>query len=117
MKQGSYTMNINQAKKELQIVIVGNFTPEQAQQFVADYNKKVNSIPASEFTLRLDCTDLGVVTPELIPSLEYCYDMYKQSGFKKIIFEIANSTIVKMQLNRIARKVGLANAEFVEVQK
>lgn len=107
-------MKLDSAKKELQITIVGNFTPEQAQQYINDYNSHVKSINPSDYTLRLDCTDLNVVTPELIPSLEACYNLYKSSNFNKVIFEISKNAIVKMQLSRIAKKIGL-DADIVQV--
>lgn len=112
--KGHYTMGINSVKKEMNITIVGNFTTEQAQQFVKDYNSKVASIKASEYILRLDCKDLNVVTPDLVESLEACYALYKTSGFKEVIFEISKTAILKMQLARIARKVNL-DAKFIEV--
>lgn len=115
MASGSYSMNVNRGNKEMNIEIVGNFTPEQAQQFINDYNSNVNSINASEFNLVLDCKELNIVTQELIPALQECYKLYKSSGFHKVIFEIGNAPIVKMQLNRIAREVGLTNVEFVVV--
>ena len=113
MAAGSYTMKVDSAKKEMHIAIIGNFTPEQAQQFINDYNRNVASITASDFHLVLDCTDLNVVTKELIPALQDCYKLYKSSGFNKVIFRIGNSPIVKMQLNRIAGEVGLTNVDFV----
>ncbi|RPJ95243.1 hypothetical protein CW357_11560 [Rummeliibacillus sp. TYF005] len=111
--EGTYTMSLNQLKKEMNIKIIGNFTPEQAKRFMDDYNKNVNSINAADFNLVLDCLELAIVTPELVPALEDCYKLYKSSNFNKVIFEISNKPIVKMQLNRIAKKVGLDNAEIV----
>ena len=108
---GSYTMSVNRAKKEMNIKIIGNFTPEQAQKFITEYNNNVKTIDASEYVLRLDCLELGVVTQDLIPALKDCYLLYKSSGFKTVVFEVVSS-IVKMQLNRIAREVQLTNAEF-----
>lgn len=111
---GQYNMRISSAEKEMNITIVGNFTNEQAQQFVEDYNSKVALIKATDFTLRLDCKDLNVITPALVESLEACYALYKSSGFNKVIIEISKTAILKMQLSRIARKIGL-DAEILEV--
>jgi hypothetical protein len=111
--KGHYTMGINAVKKEMNITIIGNFSNEQALQFISDYNLKVKSINAADYTLRLDCKDLNVVTPDLVDSLEACYTLYKSSNFNKVIFEISKTAIIKMQLSRIARKVGLS-AEFIE---
>ena len=114
MEKGRYTMNVNRVKKELNIMIEGNFSPEQAQRYVSDYNANVKSINPSEYVLRLDCRDLNVITPDLVDSLEACYILYKSSQFNKVIIEIKQVAILKMQLNRIARKVEL-NCDIVEV--
>lgn len=112
--KGHYTININSSKKEMNIKIVGNFTSEQAQQYINEYTSKVNTINASDYTLFLDCKDLNVITQELTASLEACYKLYNASGFNKTIIEIKKSAILKMQLTRIARGVGF-NPEFLEV--
>ena len=114
MGKGHYTMNVNRAKKELNIMIVGNFTTEQAQRYASDYNANVKSINPSEYVLRLDCRDLNVITQDLVDSLEACYSLYQSSRFNKVIIEIKQVAILKMQLNRLARKVGL-NCDIVEV--
>lgn len=115
MDTGSYTINVNNIKKEFYVEVNGTLSNKQVDQFVSDYNRKVNAISASDFILRLDAKELNLVSPELVPQLEACYELYKQSGFKKTIFEIPNNVIIKMQLNRIARKVGLENTEFVQI--
>lgn len=113
---GSYKMNVNPIKKEMLLNIEGNFTPEQAANFMKDYKTKTASIKASDYVLRLDCRTMNVVTPQLVPALEQCCQLYKSTTFKNVVFEIAptNSSTVKMQLNRIARSAGL-QAEIVAV--
>lgn len=110
-----YTIKVNSLKKEVEMEVSGTFTPEKAEAFIEEYTNKVNTINAADFTLRLDCTSLDVVTQQQIPELEKCYVLYRESGFKKVIFEIHNNNIVKMQLNRLARKAGLTNVEISEV--
>lgn len=110
-----YTIQVNKVKKEVEMEVSGTFTPEKAEVFIKDYTEKVNTIDAADFILRLDCRSLDVVTQQQIPELENCYALYRESGFKKVIFEIHNNSIVKMQLSRLARKSGLTNAEVVEV--
>lgn len=112
---GSFTIKVNQAKKSVDMVIRGSFTPQKAVEFVNDYQTKVTSVEAKDFTLKLDCSDLNVVTPAMIPDLENCYRMYGSSGFGKVLFEIKKNPIIKMQLSRIARTTGLTNVEIVEI--
>ncbi len=110
-----YDININASKKVIDMFIGGSFTPADAKAFINDYNKTVGSIDASNYTLEIDCTTMNVVTPEMVPDLEGSYQLYKQSGFKKIIFKIKDSTILKMQLARLARNTGLTQAEVVKI--
>ncbi|HWI49586.1 MAG TPA: hypothetical protein VNU45_15325 [Rummeliibacillus sp.] len=114
MTTGSYIIKLDKLKKEMYMQINGSFSPEKVDEFIKDYDRNVNSIKASEYNLRLDCKDLSLVSPELVPLLENCYAMYKETGFQKVIFEIPNSVILKMQLSRLSRKAGLTNAEFVQ---
>jgi len=114
MADGTYTMKVNVAKKTIDMTVSGTFTPEKAQQFIDDYQKKVSSINASEFVLEFDCRDLDVVTQQMIPTLESCLELYKSSGFKKVEVGISKSAIISMQLNRLAKKVGLDNFEVVQ---
>ena len=95
--------------------VSGSFTPADVQNFVKDYQAKVASIDAATYNLDVDCTTMDILKPEMVPSLENSYKMYKESGFNKVIFTINKSAILKMQLNRIARNTGLTNAEVVEL--
>jgi hypothetical protein len=108
-------VTVNRIKKTIEVVVKGKMTPEKHQEFVADYQKKVASVTAKEFTLKVDCTDMQLVHKEMVPALESVYGMYKESGFNKVVFEIKENTILKMQLGRLARGTGLTNAEVVEV--
>lgn len=113
---GSYEMQLNKGTKEVMVLLEGNFTEQQAGEFITEYSNIVKVINPSDYVLRIDCKDMRVVTKELVPSLEACYGLYKQSGFKNVIFEIVKSPIVKMQLARIARKVSLTDYEIVEFE-
>ncbi|MGE7660379.1 hypothetical protein ACQKL0_01110 [Peribacillus sp. NPDC097264] len=110
-----YDININSSKKVIEMFVGGSFTPADAQAFTNDYHKMVGSIDASVYTLEIDCTTMNVVTSQMIPELEGSYKLYKQSGFKKIIFKIKDSTILKMQLARLARNTGLSQVEVVKI--
>ena len=114
-KTGGYSINVNKATKVIEISVIGSFTPEQAKAFHTDYQAKVSSIVAADFTLKVDCTDMHIITQEMLPKLEISFNMYKESGFKEIQFLIKQSATIKMQLNRVARNTGLTNAVVVEL--
>jgi len=50
----------------------------------------------------------------MVPELESCYRLYKESGFQRVIFEIKKSPVLKMQLSRLARNTGLTDVEVIE---
>ncbi|KOS67619.1 hypothetical protein AEA09_02980 [Lysinibacillus contaminans] len=111
---GKYKMQLNQAASEMFVQIEGSFTEQQAKEFIADYNRNTSRIQPSNFTLRLDLKDLNLVTQELVPSLESCFLLYKQSNFNNIVLELNSNPILKMQMNRMARTAGLTNLSITQ---
>lgn len=95
--------------------VKGSFTNEDVINFVNDYQAKVNSINAKDFTLEVDCTTMDILTKDMVPSLENSFKMYNESGFNKVVFSIVKNPVLKMQLGRIAKNAGLTNSEVVEV--
>lgn len=112
---GTYNMNVNQSKKVYEGKIEGTFSSEDGLNFISSYNKDLSTFNPKEYTISFDCTELNVSTPDVTAILEQCYIMYKKSGFKKVTFKIKNNPILKMQLNRLAKKTGLENSEVLEV--
>ncbi|SOB99408.1 hypothetical protein SAMN05880501_102200 [Ureibacillus xyleni] len=112
---GSYSIFVNQTEKTIDMSVKGTFTPQQAKDFHNDYQSKVGSINANNFTLKVDCKNMNIITQEMLPALETSFKMYKDSQFDKVEFIIEKSPVIKMQLSRIARNAGLANSEVIEV--
>lgn len=110
MKKAS--IQLNPAKKTVNISVKGRMTMEDSQLFVSEYNTKMNSIKASEYTLEVDCLDMPVVTPEMAEELKGVMGLYKSTGFNKVIFQIKGNSILKMQL---ARNAGLTNATVEDI--
>lgn len=109
---GQFTMQVDRGRKRFDVMVGGWFTPEDAMNYIADYQKSVVTFNPKEYAISLDCHELKVSPVEMIPLLQQCMEMYKQSGFQKIIINVGNSAIVKMQINRIAKVVGLDNVEI-----
>lgn len=114
-KEGSFAIKVNSTAKTLDVLIVGTFTPQQVQDFLADYSAKVKSIDPKEYTLVADSTDMDILTQEMVPAMENTIRMYQQSGFNKLIVTIKKNPIMKMQLNRIFKNANFTNAEVREV--
>ncbi|KUP20619.1 hypothetical protein [Paenibacillus sp. DMB5] len=112
---GSFNFATNSAEAILNVQVEGTMSEEDAGRFIQEYNQTVSQFDPSRYDIVLDCTKLNVSTADVLPMLEQCYLLYQQSGFKKVIFTIAKSPILKMQLSRVARSTKLENYEIIEV--
>lgn len=112
---GNFNFSINQAKKVFDVTVAGSFNETDAVNFINQYKAKTATFKPTEYIIDLDCTELNVTTQDVVPMLEQCYKMYQESGFSKVTFKIKENTILKMQLNRVARSTHLQNFEIVEV--
>lgn len=110
---GSYDITLNKAEKKVFLYVSGKAEPDAIQGFFDEYNNMVAQIQPAEYELVVDCKEMQVVSPDMTEKLAASFELYKSTGFKKVIFE-ASSSIIKMQLNRIARQAGLSNAEVIE---
>ncbi|MER2110513.1 MAG: hypothetical protein ABS899_06550 [Desemzia incerta] len=112
--KGSYTITVNETEKKVFLFVSGKAEPEAIQGFFNDYSQTVSDIKPSEYELVVDCKEMQVETPDMLEQLAASFNLYKETGFKEITFEV-NSAILKMQINRIVRQVNLTNANVVEV--
>lgn len=115
IKTGDFTIKVNRVNKTIDMVIVGTFDEQKVKEFVKEYTEKAASVNAAEFTLNIDSTDMNVLSQDMIPSMENSIMLYQQSGFERMVITIKTSPILKMQLNRILKKTGFANAEIREI--
>ncbi|MNI67107.1 hypothetical protein D3C73_1227180 [compost metagenome] len=114
-QMGSFKFATNTAESTLYVQVEGTMSEEDAGSFIKEYNQTVSKFDPTQYEIALDCTNLNVSSPDVLPMLEQCYLLYQQSGFKKVIFTIAKSPVLKMQLSRVARSTKLENYEIIEV--
>ena len=110
---GSFAFDLKSGTKDLNVLVEGMFTQQNAADFINEYQKNISRINPGEYNLVFDATNLKVSTQEVLPLLENCLQLYKQAGFKRIEVNISSSTIVKNQIKRVIEKVGLQNCEIV----
>lgn len=110
---GSFAFDLKSGSKDLNVLVEGMFTQQNALDFINEYQKNTSGINPGEYNLIFDATNLKVSTQEVLPLLENCMQMYKQSGFKRIEVSIGSSAIVKNQIRRVVEKVGLQNCEII----
>lgn len=111
--KGSYSITLNKTAKKMELFVSGKADPEAVQGFFDEYTDAVKKIQPSEYELVVDCKEMQVETPDMLEKLSATFDLYGKTGFKQITFEVS-SAILKMQINRIARNIGLTNAQVIE---
>lgn len=102
-----YQISLDKTKKVMNVKVWGMFKPEDATEFVVDFQSASSTLETSEYVLSFDTKELSVSVQEMIPMLEGCFKMYKEMGFKKVLIDVGNNVTLKMQLNRVARSAGL----------
>lgn len=104
-----YQIKVNNENNEVELNIEGNAEQEELQEFLKDYNDTISKIKPETMELIVDCTKMQVLTSDMVPALESCFELYKTSGFKQVVFTIQSNAVLKMQLSRLARNSGLTN--------
>lgn len=84
----------------------------------AETEKEVNifeaslpTLPIQEMSLIIDCNDMAIFKPDILPLLERCYKMY--NGFKNAILVNPTKMVAKGQLQRVATAAGFTG-HFVD---
>ncbi|SDO01420.1 hypothetical protein [Acetanaerobacterium elongatum] len=84
--------------------VEGTFTPSDAEAFLAEYKKVVSKVNPAQTTLNITTTNLAVSSKEMQEILKGCIELYKSTGFKKVVMICGDNVIVKMQLQRLAKE-------------
>jgi hypothetical protein len=114
-----YEIKLDSTKKILFAKAFGSFGPDDANDFVTEYNSNLKTVNTKEFELQFDCKQLKVTGKDaalgvdMTNMLKACLEMYKKDGFKHIIFNCEKNILMKMQLSRLVKQVGLTNVEFI----
>ncbi len=108
---GNYKVSVT--ANAVNVMCEGNFTPEDAQAFVKEFNKQVASIKPVNYHLSLDASKLAVSPAEMQEILKGCLALYKSLGFERISLNVGSNVVLKMQLQRLAKEVGLGSIEIL----
>lgn len=109
----TYKIEKNLVAKKLNICVGDQITLAEAEKFEKEFQSVVSSIDTGDFELHIDSTNMKVLTQDMAVKLSGAMKLYQQAGFKKIVIEITQNTVLKMQISRLLREVGLTNAEVV----
>ena len=114
-----FELNLDNGKKTLFAEVSGSFGPADANDFVQKYTAILKTIKANEYELIFNCQDLNVSGKDtksgvdMANMLKACIEQYKKDGFKKVVYDCKSNLIVKMQIARLSREVGLPNFEVI----
>ena len=108
-----FKIKVDNLKKQVRFDLSGKASSEQeVAEFIKSYQNTVNSIDPSQYDLILDCEFLSVVPPSMLPGLEACFELYRDSGFKTIVFNLPDIATLQMQIHRLSNKHQLVNSEI-----
>ncbi|MCM3215761.1 hypothetical protein ABER75_26570 [Niallia taxi] len=117
-EKGCFDIKVNHSSKTIDMLIEGTFDLATVAEFVTDYRDKVANLSiadAKQFKLIIDCKNMDVLTQEMIPYMENSFRLYQKLGFVSMIIIIPRSPVLKMQLNRMAKRTSFPNAIIVEI--
>lgn len=110
---GQYRIITSPHQRTMFIKNEGIFAIADADQFMLDFNRELEKISATEYTLDFDCTHLGVTSPATLYKLEQCFMLYYQANFKKIIFDTGGNAILYDQIAQLSKKYKLTRYELI----
>lgn len=106
---GIFMYKFEKKGNSLVVTVSGFFTPEEAQAYIADYEKTLKTLKPEETNLILDGKELKASTQEMLPLLEACMNMYVRDKFKKIYMVKFASAVTNSQVARLGKATGLMN--------
>lgn len=112
--QMAMKVEVDNAKKILHVVLNGFVTTEAAGKVLAEYNKIVGQVNPKEYSLLIDCTDMGIFQTDAVETLSKLYQLYMSTGFKHIVFVKSTQPIQNMQLSKAAKAVPGFTGVFVD---
>ncbi|KAA8750249.1 MULTISPECIES: hypothetical protein [Paenibacillus] len=110
---GNFILKTDVPNKVLNIELEGSFSQEDGLRSISAYQDTIAPINTKEYDLNIDCKKLNVTAPEIVPLLEGCLQLFKKDEYKKVVLTLENNAILKMQLSRLGRSVGLDNLEII----
>lgn len=117
INEKKYELKLDKVNKILSSKVGGSFRPTDANGFLQEYNTILKGINANEYKLMFNCKELKVTGTDIksgvnmTEMLKGCIEQYKKDGFKKVVVDCEKNIILKMQISRISKEVGILNFE------
>lgn len=107
-----FEFTIDRVAKQVHASVGGDFTPEDAQNYLKQYTETVNQIDPGDYELVIDGRSLVVASVDELPAMENVLKLYQSTHFKSITVTTSKA-VVSMQFARLGRHIGLTNTKFV----
>lgn len=108
------SINLDRIRKCMNVSLPSGFTSsDKTKKALDNYNQVMSQIIPSEYSLLIDCTEMGVFEQSALTYLEQLFKMYMKTGFKHVVFVNAKNVIQNMQLQKVARSVSGFDGVFV----
>ncbi len=113
----AFKVSVDEKKKIFNAEVYGFPEANGAGEALKNYNKLLGNINPKEYSMILDCAELGVFRQESVPALQGLFKLYQQTGFKNIIFVNPKTVTSAMQLKRVAKSVPGFTGKFVNTKE
>lgn len=110
-------VEMNHEKKVMFAELDGFPAVDTTKQVLEGFNKLISDINPKEYSLLIDCTNLGVFQSQSVPVLENLFQLYMATGFRNIVFVNPSSVVTGMQLRRVARNISGFTGQFTDTQE
>lgn len=111
MSDEKYEVSVDKTKQEVHITFSGMLEPEDAEKFFVVYGNVTNGLPKEDYTVVVDCKNINIFKPEVIPYVRHGFIEY--NNYKHIQVIESTGTLVKMQFRRIGKELILPEKRSV----
>jgi len=107
-------VEIDRLSKIFKVKLNGFPSVDGVQRVYENYESILEGIIPKNYSLLIDCYDIGVFQQQAVSVLERLFKLYIDLGFKNIVLVKSKESIQNMQLTRVARSVPGFYGVFVD---
>lgn len=96
-----FKFDVNNTNKVVSITVGGFFSEQEANDYIAEFQRTVRSIAPSGYTLLIDGTEQKLASQNLLEQYQGAVDLYLSANFKKTIIVLPQSAVAVMQIKKL----------------
>lgn len=105
MSNGKYEVSVDRVKKVVKVVFKGMLECSDGDEFFGVYAKATSGVPKKDYNILVNCREMGIFKPELLPYMKQGYLEY--DNYRHIHIIESDKAVVNMQFKRIAKELNL----------